>query len=83
MLGCGAVDLAKRITDILSPHLGAMTADAVARHLLAKHELLGAEAVAEPKASELRETIRKGLVAFVGAERAAALAADCLPPARI
>lgn len=76
------MDLAKRMTEILSPHLGSMTADAVARHLLAKHELLGAETVPEPKASELRETIRKGLVAFVGAERAAALAADCLPPPR-
>lgn len=76
------MELSKRITDILSPHLGSMTADSVVRHLLAKHELLGAEVVPEPKATELRETIRKGLVAFVGAERAAALAAECLPPAK-
>ena len=68
------MDLAEHITGVLTPHLGAMTADAVARHLLAKHDLLGAQIVPEARASELRATIRKGLVAFVGSERAAALA---------
>jgi hypothetical protein len=68
--------LADHISTILAPHLGATTADAVARHLCAKHEV-GDTPLDADKAKFLRETIRKGLVAFVGAERAEDLAARC------
>jgi hypothetical protein len=71
------MDLAERITRVLTPHLGAHTADSVARHLCAKHELMG-EAPLEPdKIHQLQDTIRRGLVAFVGAEKAEQLARSC------
>ena len=70
------MDLALRITEVLTPHLGANTADAVARHLCAKHGVT--EGPVDPeKAVVLQDTIRRGLVAFVGQERAAQLAALC------
>ena len=70
------MSLPDRIARILSPHLGENTADAVARHLCAKHGV--AEGPLEPERKRfLQDTIRLGLVAFVGAERAAALAAEC------
>jgi hypothetical protein len=72
------VDLVDRITNTLAPHLGMATADTVARHLCAKHEV--GEGPADPaKVKALRDTIRSGLVAFVGAERAEELAARCFP----
>jgi hypothetical protein len=71
------VELPERIASVLAPHLGAMTADSVARHLCAKHEISDGEI--EPAQSELlRETLRRGLVAFVGAEAARSLADECL-----
>jgi hypothetical protein len=71
------VDLPSRIATILGPHLGAITADTVARHLCAKHEI-AAEGPLDPSRSEqLYETLRRGLVAFVGAEKARALADQC------
>lgn len=70
------MDIIKRITDALSPHLGANTADAVARHLCAKHEV-GDGPLDPKKIAFLKDTIRRGLVAFVGAERADTLAAEC------
>ncbi len=70
------MDLPTRIAEVLTPHLGANTADAVARHLCAKHGV--GEAPADPAVIDaLRETIRRGLVAFVGSERAAELARLC------
>jgi hypothetical protein len=75
------MDLAERIAAILAPDLGAATADAAARHLCAKHGM--GEGPFDPeKARELRDTIKRGLVAFVGPERAAELAARCFeePP---
>jgi hypothetical protein len=72
------MDLATRITQVLSPHLGENTADAVARHLLAKHGAL--EGPIEPDKVRARQaTIRRGLVAFVGPQRAEELAAQCFP----
>jgi len=68
--------LPEHITEILTPHLGAITADTVARHLCAKHGVSEGEVTAD-KARDLRETIRRGLVAFVGAETAADLAKRC------
>jgi len=70
------MNLADRITAVLGPHLGEHTADSVARHLCAKHEV-GEGAVEPEKARELRDVIRRGLVAFVGAERAEELARRC------
>lgn len=73
------MDLPARITEILTPDLGANTADAVARHLCAKHGV--SEGSIDPeKAAALQDTIRRGLVAFVGAERADELATLCFAP---
>jgi hypothetical protein len=68
--------LSDRITDVLSPHLGANTADSVARHLCAKHQVDEGPIDLE-KQRVLKDTIRRGLVAFVGAERAQQLADSC------
>ena len=67
------------IARVLSPHLGAVTADVVARHLCAKHHV-GEGPIDPEKARALQETIRRGLVAFVGADRAAELARLCFEP---
>jgi hypothetical protein len=71
------MNLPERIAGILAPDLGSMTADSVARHLCAKHQV-GEGPIDPEKARELQETIRRGLVAFVGPERAAELARKCL-----
>ena len=75
------MDLPARIASILAPHLGAATADSVARHLCAKHGV-GEGPLEQWRSEKLRETLRRGLVAFVGAEQARALADRCLggPP---
>ncbi|PYQ50236.1 MAG: hypothetical protein DMF78_16255 [Acidobacteria bacterium] len=70
------MDLPTRIAEVLTPHLGANTADAVARHLCAKHGV-GDGPVDPATVEALRETIRRGLVAFVGSERAMELARLC------
>ena len=70
------MELSDRITRILAPHLGDNTADSVARHLCAKHEI-GAGPVDPQKAQMLQDTLRRGLIAFVGAEKAEELAARC------
>jgi hypothetical protein len=70
------MDLPERITRILTPHLGAHTADSVARHLCAKHEVGDGEVPAD-KVRLLEDTIRRGLVAFVGPEKAEQLAKSC------
>ena len=70
------MDIVERITNVLSPHLGAMTADSVARHLCAKHQV-GEGEIEPAKAAALQDTIRRGLVAFVGTDRAQELAAEC------
>src|SRR6185503_4436131 len=61
--------LPDRIAKVLGPHLGDTTADIVARHLCAKHEI-GEGPVDAAKAEQLQETLRRGLVAFVGTDRA-------------
>jgi hypothetical protein len=71
------MELADRITQVLTPHLGANTADSVARHLCAKHEVAGEGPVDPAKVQVLKDTIRRGLVAFVGPERADELATLC------
>lgn len=70
------MNLVERITKVLTPDLGGNTADTVARHLCAKYGV--GEGPLEPaRVQELRDTIRRGLVAFVGPERAQALADEC------
>jgi hypothetical protein len=73
------MNLPEHIASVLAPHLGALTADAVARHLCAKHQV-GEGPIDPEKARMLQDTIRRGLVAFVGPERAAELARQCLQP---
>jgi len=70
------MNLPEHIAAVLSPHLGALTADSVARHLCAKHDV-GEGPIDPEKAKALQETIRRGLVAFVGPDRAAELARLC------
>lgn len=73
-----ASSLPERIAAVLTPDLGANTADAVARHLCAKHG--AGEGPVDPETlRRLHGTIRQGLVAFVGPEKAAALADRCFP----
>jgi hypothetical protein len=73
------MSLPEHIAAVLSPHLGALTADSVARHLCAKHDV-GEGPIDPEKAKALQETIRRGLVAFVGPDRAADLARLCFEP---
>ena len=80
MKGHFSTNVADRIAAVLSPHLGAHSADAVARHMCAKHGI--DEGIAEKKLGDFQEFLRRGLVAFVGADRAAALAADCVQRVR-
>ena len=70
------MDVPTRIAQVLTPHLGANTADAVARHLCAKHGV-GDGPVDPAVLAALKQTIRRGLVAFVGAQRADELAELC------
>jgi hypothetical protein len=71
------VDLAERNTRVLTPHLCEHTADSVARQLCAKHAVTGEGPASPEKVRELQDTIRRGLVAFVGAEKAEQLARSC------
>lgn len=70
------MELSDRIAACLAPHLGATTADAVARHLCAKHRVDGESADPE-KLEALRDTIRRGLVPFVGTGVAEDVARRC------
>jgi len=70
------MDVPARIAQVLTPHLGANTADSVARHLCAKHGV-GEGPVDASTMTALQETIRRGLVAFVGAQQAEELARLC------
>ncbi len=76
MLCSDAMTLVEQITVVLTPHLGGMTADSVARHLCAKHGI-GEGPIDPQKIDVLRDTLRKGLVAFVGPDRAQELADRC------
>lgn len=68
--------LTDKIAETLAPHLGAHTADVVARHVCAKYEIRDDLSVEER--AKLEDFLRRGLVAYVGAEAAATLAAECL-----
>jgi hypothetical protein len=74
------VSVAESIAESLSPHLGAHTADVVARHLCAKYEVSD-DASAE-ELQKLQDFLRRGLVAYLGAEAAERVAAECLDRVR-
>jgi hypothetical protein len=66
---------AEKIASVLAPHLGAQSADVVARHICAKYGIdSGASA---QQIAQLTDFLRRGLVAYVGTEKAAELAAEC------
>lgn len=67
--------LPERIATILAPHLGELSADTVARHVCAKYELSDSASAQQMK--QLAEFLRRGLVAYVGADKAKELSAEC------
>ena len=70
--------LVERITATLTPELGAHTADAVARHLCAKYGITDEQNIEPEKLELLRDFLRRGLVAYVGSERAERLASAAI-----
>jgi hypothetical protein len=65
------------MASVLAPHLGAHSADAVARHICAKYGI--DEEVNREKLEILRDFLRRGLVVYVGPDKAQELARDCIP----
>lgn len=74
-LGRG-MSIASHVTAVLTPHLGAFTADTVARHVCAKLQI--ADSADAEQLDRLREFLRRGLVAYVGPEVADTLASECV-----
>jgi len=70
------MSIASHVTAVLTPHLGAFTADTVARHVCAKLQI--ADSADAEQLDRLREFLRRGLVAYVGPEVADALASECV-----
>jgi hypothetical protein len=68
--------LAGKMASVLAPHLGAHTADAVAQHICSKYGI--DEGANREKLEVLRDFLRRGLVTYVGAEKAQELAGDCV-----
>lgn len=73
------MSLVEQISATLAPHLGQHSADAVARHTCAKLQV--GDSPNEDELARLREYLRRGLVAYVGATSAEELAARCVTPA--
>jgi exoribonuclease II len=71
-----AMTVPDRIAAVLAPHLGTHSADSVARHLCAKYDVHAG--LDQARLDEVREFLRRGLVAFVGPEAAATLAGECI-----
>jgi hypothetical protein len=72
------LSLPEMIATVLAPHLGDHSADVVARHVCSKYGILeGSEIPDAAVLAQLREFLRRGLVAYVGPEKAEALAAEC------
>lgn len=68
--------LPERMASVLAPELGENTADVVCRHVCAK---FGAEdGCHDAVLQQVGDFLRRGLVAYVGAERARELAERCL-----
>jgi hypothetical protein len=68
--------LAGRMASVLAPHIGTHSADAVARHICAKYAI--DEEADREKLESLRDFLRRGLVAYVGAEKAQEIATHCI-----
>jgi hypothetical protein len=68
--------ISTHVTSVLTPHLGAFTADTVARHVCAKLQIT--DSATPEQLEHLREYLRRGLVAYVGPEVADDLAARCV-----
>jgi hypothetical protein len=68
--------LTGKMASVLAPHLGAHSADAVAQHICAKYGI--DEEADREKLEILRDFLRRGLVVYVGAEKAQELAGDCI-----
>jgi hypothetical protein len=69
------MSLSERIAAVLAPHLGVQSADVVSRHICAK---FGVDERASPEQMEkLTEFLRRGLVAYVGNDKARELAGQC------
>ncbi|HEY6553337.1 MAG TPA: hypothetical protein VI669_08280 [Vicinamibacteria bacterium] len=69
------MNLPTRIAAVLAPHLGAQSADVVSRHICAKFGV--DETATALQMEQLTEFLRRGLVAYVGNEKARELAAQC------
>lgn len=67
--------VSERMAAILAPHLGAQSADVVSRHLCAKYGV--EDTVSADQLSQLVDFLRRGLVAYVGTEKARELAEAC------
>jgi hypothetical protein len=68
--------LAARMASVLTPYLGGHSADAVAHHICAKYAI--DDETAREKLDGLRDFLRRGLVAYVGAEKATEIAGHCI-----
>lgn len=68
--------LAGKMASVLTPHLGAHSAEAAAQHICAKYGI--DEETDRDKLEILRDFLRRGLVVYVGAEKAQLLAGDCI-----
>ncbi len=67
--------LPERIAVVLAPHLGEQSADTVARHVCAKYAV--EENASAEQIGQVVDFLRRGLVAYVGADKAKDLAAEC------
>ena len=67
--------VSERMAAILAPHLGAQSADVVSRHLCAKYGV--EDTVSADQLSQLVDFLRRGLVAYVGTDKAQELAEAC------
>jgi hypothetical protein len=68
--------LAGKMASVLAPYLGGHSADAVAHHICAKYAI-DDEADRE-KLDGLCDFLRRGLVAYVGSEKAQEIARRCI-----
>jgi len=69
------MSVSDRMAKVLAPHLGAQSADVVSRHLCAKYGV--EDAVNAEQLAQLVDFLRRGLVAYVGTEKAQELAEAC------
>lgn len=77
--GVALLTLPERISQVLAPHLGEVTSDTVARHICAKYGIT--DSPTPQQLEQLKDFLRRGLVAYVGSEKAEALATACVSAA--